>query len=103
MKNKGEFAGGEVVQLYISHPDQKVLVPLTSLKGFQRVHLKAGESKKLVFRLSDKDLACVDETGNLTMLPGDISIFIGGSSPVVTLADSLKGIKGIMKMAGIQK
>ena len=103
VKNKGEFAGGEVVQLYISHPDQKVLVPLTSLKGFQRVHLKAGESKKLVFRLSDKDLACVDETGNLTMLPGDISIFIGGSSPVVTLADSLKGIKGIMKMAGIQK
>lgn len=103
VKNKGEFAGGEVVQLYISHPDQKVLVPLTSLKGFQRVHLKAGESKKLVFRLSDKDLACVDETGNLTMLPGDISIFIGGSSPVATLADSLKGIKGIMKMAGIQK
>lgn len=103
VKNKGEFAGGEVVQLYISHPDQKVLVPLTSLKGFQRVHLKAGESKKLVFRLSDRDLACVDETGNLTMLPGDISIFIGGSSPVVTLADSLKGIKGIMKMAGVQK
>ena len=103
VKNKGEFAGGEVVQLYISHPGQKVLVPLASLKGFQRVHLKAGESKKLVFLLSDRDLACVDENGHLTMLPGDISIFIGGSSPVVTLADSLKGIKGIMKMAGIQK
>lgn len=72
VKNKGKLAGEEVVQLYISHPGQKVLVPLASLKGFQRVHLKAGESKKLVFLLSDRDLACVDENGHLTMLPGDI-------------------------------
>lgn len=43
VKNKGKLAGEEVVQLYISHPGQKVLVPLASLKGFQRVHLKAGE------------------------------------------------------------
>lgn len=103
VKNKGKLAGEEVAQLYISHPGQKVLVPLTSLKGFQRVHLKAGESKKLVFLLSDKDLACVDENGNLTMLPGDISVFIGGSSPVTTLADPLEGVKGIMRMSAVQK
>ncbi len=103
VKNKGKLAGEEVVQLYISHPGQKVLVPLASLKGFQRVHLKAGESKKLVFLLSDRDLACVDENGHLTMLPGDISIFIGGSSPVPTLTDSLTGVKGIMRMEVVQK
>lgn len=103
VKNKGKLAGEEVVQLYISHPGQKVLVPLASLKGFQRVHLKASESKKLVFLLSDRDLACVDENGHLTMLPGDISIFIGGSSPVPTLTDSLTGVKGIMRMEVVQK
>lgn len=103
VKNKGKLAGEEVVQLYISHPGQKVLVPLASLKGFQRVHLKAGESKKLVFLLSDRDLACVDENGHLTMLPGDISIFIGGSSPAPTLTDSLTGVKGIMRMEVVQK
>lgn len=103
VKNKGKLAGEEVVQLYISHPGQKVLVSLASLKGFQRVHLKAGESKKLVFLLSDRDLACVDENGHLTMLPGDISIFIGGSSPVPTLTDSLTGVKGIMRMEVVQK
>ena len=103
VKNKGKLAGEEVVQLYISHPGQKVLVPLASLKGFQRVHLKAGESKKLVFLLSDRDLACVDENGHLTRLPGDISIFIGGSSPVPTLTDSLTGVKGIMRMEVVQK
>lgn len=94
--NKGKLAGEEVAQLYVSHPGQKVLVPLTSLKGFQRVHLKVGESKKLAFLLSAKDLACVDENGNLAMLPGDIHIYIGGTSPVATLAAPLKGIEKVI-------
>ena len=101
--NKGKQAGEEVVQLYVSHPDQKVLTPLTSLKGFQRVNLKAGESKKLSFLLTAKDLSCVDENGNLMMLPGDIHIHVGGAAPVAALATPLKGVEGTLKCVLSQK
>ena len=97
VKNKGKMAGEEVAQLYVSHPGQKVLVPLTALKGFQRVHLKAGESKKLSFLLTANDLSCVDENGNLVMLPGDIRIYVGGAAPVAAIATPLKGAEGTLK------
>lgn len=103
VKNKGNLAGEEVVQLYVSHPGQKVLTPLTSLKGFQRVNLKAGESKKLSFLLTAKDLSCVDENGNLMMLPGDIRIHVGGAAPVAALATPLKGAEGTLKCVLPQK
>lgn len=97
VKNKGKRTGEEVAQLYVSHPGQKVLVPLTALKGFQRVYLKAGESKKLSFLLTANDLSCVDENGNLVMLPGDIRIYVGGAAPVAAIATPLKGAEGTLK------
>lgn len=98
--NKGKVTGDEVAQLYISHLNQNVLVPITSLKGFKRIHLNVGESKRISFLLSAKDLACVDENGNLVMIPGDISIYVGGSAPVVTSAVPLGGLKKVMTMIG---
>jgi beta-glucosidase len=51
MKNTGKPNGDEVVQLYVNHFNSKVSRPNYELKGFQRVTLKAGESKTVVIEL----------------------------------------------------
>lgn len=100
VKNTGRMEGEEVVQLYISHPDKKILVPLTALKGFKRVHLRPGEAQRLTFSLPPEDLSCVDENGIRKVLPGTIKIQVGGSSPVATLATPLKPIESTMRIIG---
>jgi len=79
--NTGRKAGDEIVQLYVRHPGAVGRVPLHSLQGFRRVHLKAGESWEVDFVLSPKNLALVDEKGNLIQSAGNVKIFIGGGQP----------------------
>ena len=100
VKNTGRMEGEEVVQLYISHPDKKILVPLTALKGFKRVHLRPGEAQRLTFSLPPEDLSCVDENGIRKVLPGTVKIQVGGSSPVATLATPLKPVESTMRIIG---
>ena len=49
LKNSGKVAGEEVVQIYVSNKTASTVVPITALKGFQRVYLKAGEAENGVF------------------------------------------------------
>jgi len=100
VKNTGKIDGEEVVQLYVSHPDKKILVPITSLKGFERIQLKKGEQRQVTFSLLPEDLSCVDENGIRKVLPGTVKIYVGGSSPVETSAIPLKGIDKTMKIVG---
>ena len=100
VKNTGRMEGEEVVQLYISHPDKKILVPLTALKGFKRVYLRPGEAQRLTFSLPPEDLSCVDENGIRKVLPGTVKIQVGGSSPVATLATPLKPVESTMRIIG---
>ena len=100
VKNTGKTAGEEVVQLYISHPEQNILVPITALKGFKRVRLNPGESQKVTFTLAPEDIACVDENGKLNVLPGKITVHVGGCAPVNTSAQPLKTIKKNIKITG---
>ncbi len=82
VKNTGKREGDEVVQLYISHsPEGRVSVPVRSLKGFRRVSLKPGESRKVSFTLTPEELGLVDNRGNLVMAPGSLQIYIGGGQP----------------------
>lgn len=100
VKNTGQLEGEEVVQLYLSHPDKKILVPLTALKGFKRIHLRPGEAQCLTFSLSPEDLSCVDENGIRKVRPGIVRIQVGGSSPVVTSAIPMKLAEGKIKITG---
>ena len=100
VKNTGKTAGEEVVQLYISHPEENVLVPITALKGFKRVKLQPGESQTLTFSLAPEDLSCVDENGKRNVRPGKITVYVGGCAPVETSAKPLKTIKKSMKLTG---
>jgi beta-glucosidase len=72
-----------VAQLYITHQSAG-LKPIRALKGFQRVFLKAGESKKLLFTLTPEQLSLVNETGGLYQPSGKISISVGGGQPGVS-------------------
>lgn len=79
VKNIGKKDGDEVVQLYVIHPQVAgKIIPISSLKGFERVNLRAGEEKLVDFILGPEELALTDENGNLIESKGSVSIYIGG-------------------------
>ena len=95
--NTGKIEGDEVVQLYLSFPNAPG-APLRALRGFKRVHLKPGESQKLLFELKDRDLSMVSEAGEPIIAEGQYSVSIGGGqpgmgAPVVTGSFLVKGTK----------
>ena len=55
--NSGKYDADEVVQLYIRDKVAKLVRPVRELRGFQKVHIKAGESKTIEFTLTENDLA----------------------------------------------
>ena len=77
IRNVGKVAGDEVAQLYIATPGVKG-TPLKSLKGYQRVHLSAGETKTLTFRLTPRDMAFADAKGVMRIVPTTYQLWIGG-------------------------
>ena len=81
VKNISNTDGEEVVQLYITSPVLSKDDPLYSLKGFQRVKIKAGESKIVHFDIQPEMLALSDDEGIVSVRKGTYTIFIGGSSP----------------------
>lgn len=82
LTNTSKLNGEEVVQLYISH-SADVTKPIRALKGFQRVYLKAGETKTLSFTLSPDQLSLVNEAGEPYQPTGKITLSIGGGQPGV--------------------
>ena len=80
VSNAGKREGDEVVQLYLSFPNVSG-APLRALRGFKRIHLKAGESQKVSFELKDRDLSMVTEAGEPIIAEGEYSISIGGGQP----------------------
>lgn len=84
VKNTGKRDGEEVVELYVSHQYIKGRTPLRALKGFQRIPLKAGQSKLVTFTLSPEQLSLVSEEEGKLFQPDDkITISIGGGQPGV--------------------
>lgn len=78
--NTGKAAGDEVVQLYLKFPPVAG-APRIALRGFERVHLEPGESRKVHFELKSRDLSMVTEGGDPIVAGGDYSISIGGGQP----------------------
>jgi beta-glucosidase len=78
--NTGKREGDEVAQLYLSFPSVPG-APLRALRGFKRVHLNPGESRKVRFELKDRDLSMVSEAGNPIIAEGTYTVSIGGGQP----------------------
>lgn len=82
--NTGLRDGDEVAQLYLSYPDVKGKAPLRSLKGFQRIYLRKGESRILHFVVPPAQLQLIDEAGKVYSYKGRLSVSVGGGQPVNT-------------------
>jgi len=78
--NKGAYHGETVVQLYVKTLDGADDSPIKSLKKFEKIFIKKGDTKRLEIQLSKKDLSVVNEAGDLVFIPGDFQIFIGSDS-----------------------
>ncbi len=81
VKNTGELAGDEVVQLYVKDLEASVTVPKWDLRGFQRVHLQPGEAVEVEFELTRRHLSLIDNDGRRLLEPGAFRIYVGGQQP----------------------
>jgi beta-glucosidase len=81
--NAGVRDGDEVVQLYLSNK-RDFVTPIRALKGFKRIHLKAGESQVVEFALTSNDLSIVSPSGNIVPMKGNVLISVGGGQPSPT-------------------
>lgn len=89
VKNIGNYSGDEVIQLYIKDLFASVARPIIELKGFQRVHLNVGETKKVKFKITPELLTMLDKDLNEVVEPGDFQIMIGASSKDIKLREKI--------------
>jgi beta-glucosidase len=78
--NTGKYDGTEVVQLYIRDMVGSVVRPVKELKGFQKIELKAGETKTVSFIITTQDLRFYNDNLKYDWEAGDFEIMIGGNS-----------------------
>ena len=80
VKNIGNVAGEEVVQLYIRDLVASVIRPIIELKGFQKLLIKAGHSKTVSFVIDKQVLQFYTINKKWEVEPGEFHLFVGGSS-----------------------
>lgn len=106
VKNVGQCAGDEVVQLYVTDMYATVKTRVMELKDFMRIHLKPGEAKVVSFELTPYELSLLNDNMDRVVEKGEFKIMVGGSSPryvakdrikdSVGYADARKGVWGIL-------
>jgi beta-glucosidase len=90
IKNIAKMDGKEIVQLYVTDKKSQVPRPLKELKGFQKVDLKVGESKELVFELTKDAFSFWSVKEHDWMVEsGEFEISIGSSSRDLALKTSI--------------
>ncbi len=87
--NTGKFDGDEVVQLYIRDLFASVARPVTELKGFQRIHLKRGETAEIAFDITPDMLSMLDKNLKTVIEPGEFRLMAGSSSREIRVAATL--------------
>ncbi len=87
--NTGKRAGDEVVQLYVRDVLSSVTTYEKNLAGFERVHLKPGETKEITFPVDRKALELLNADMHWVVEPGDFTFMIGASSTDIRLNGTL--------------
>jgi len=90
IKNIGTRPGDEVVQLYINDKVSSVTTYVKELRGFQRVRLQPGESKKVNFKLTPDDLKILNRSMEWVVEPGVFEVMVGSSSEDIRLRDNFE-------------
>jgi beta-glucosidase len=81
VKNSGAMEGDEVVQVYVSALDARVPVPLRSLRGFRRIHLRPGQAMTVPFVIAPDAFTVINEKMQRVPQPGRYKISFGGCQP----------------------
>ncbi|HOY51943.1 MAG TPA: glycoside hydrolase family 3 C-terminal domain-containing protein, partial [Prolixibacteraceae bacterium] len=82
--NTGKVAGEEVVQLYLSDEKASTPRPVRQLEGFERISLKAGESRVVSFTLEPRQLSLINNKDQRVIEPGWFMVAVGGKQPGFT-------------------
>jgi beta-glucosidase len=91
VKNAGQRAGDEVVQLYVRDVECSVVRPARELRGFERITLEPGETTTVTFTLAGEKLSFYDvKTHRFIVEPGTFEILVGSSSEDIRLKDRLE-------------
>jgi len=89
VRNTGDRAGTEIVQLYLGDPVASVVRPLRWLAGFARVALAPGQACRVAFRLHADRISFTGLSGVRIVEPGWISVAVGGASDNLPLTGSV--------------
>ena len=90
LKNTGKVAGAEVAQVYVGDNECTLVRPAKELKGFDKVYLQAGETKRVSIRLDDEAFRFFDPIERqFKVEPGEFTVYVGASSADVRLKGSL--------------
>lgn len=90
VKNVGKVDGDEIVQLYIKDEKSSVTTYVKSLRGFERVQLKAGDEKLVEFKLASHDLGLWNKHNEFVVEPGTFTVMVGASSENIHLTGSFE-------------
>ncbi|MFL9482514.1 beta-glucosidase BglX [Chitinophagaceae bacterium LWZ2-11] len=93
LTNTGNFFGEEVVQLYIRDLVGSVVRPIKELKGFEKVGLKPGESKKITFTITKEELSFYNNALQKITEPGEFKLMIGSASDDIRLNEKFELIQ----------
>jgi beta-glucosidase len=99
VRNTGDHAGAEVVQLYLDDPVAQVARPIIQLAGFARVPLEPGQQARVTFRLHADRTSFTGVDLRRVVEPGLINVLVGGSSQDVRLRSSFE-ITGEPRVVG---
>ncbi|MFZ4426841.1 MAG: glycoside hydrolase family 3 C-terminal domain-containing protein, partial [Saprospiraceae bacterium] len=80
VKNTGQRAGEEVVQLYIQDKFSSVVRPVRELKGFEKILLEPGITQEVRFEIGEEALGYFDNNGKFVVEPGEFEVMVGGNS-----------------------
>ena len=86
VKNTGDVAGDEVVQIYVEDCESSVVTPLKLLKDFKRVTLQAGETAEVEFNLDYMAFRLMNQAYEWVVEPGKFNIFAASSSRDIRLS-----------------
>lgn len=89
IENTGKLRGDEVVQLYVKDVVSSVTTYESVLRGFERINLKPGEKRTVLFTLHPDDLKILDKNMNWLVEPGKFEIWIGSSSTDIKLKKTI--------------
>jgi beta-glucosidase len=85
VKNTGAVAGDEIVQLYVRDVVSTVTTYEKNLRGFERIHLEPGQTKRVHFTLEPEHLVLLDRQMQWVVEPGEFRVMVGASSEDIRL------------------